>query len=621
MHIYLKDSAREFLPQVRYLSTQINLQIAENAADAEFSIATQRIGQGLHIVKNGKNAQISYSRPCEFFRGLLQLLKTGEKDTFDLAETAHFRMNGVMIDNSRNAVMNIDQTKCLIAYAALMGLDHIQLYIEDTFEVSGQPYFGHMRMRYTQDEIKKLNTFAKGFGILLIPCIQTLAHLNQMFKWNCYTDIKDIDDILLVGADKTYALIEDIIRSWRGCVDSNLIHIGMDEAHNLGRGQYADQNGWQPRYEIMCSHLRRVIEICHKYDFEPIMWSDMFFRMLYNGDYYADGDIAPELLAMIPQDVTLAYWDYYTLTPEGYDRQMKKHTAMPNKLCFAGGAWKWVGFLPKIDHSMEVSKYALQKAKENGIPMVFATAWGDDGAECPIFSVLPVLALYGEMNYYDGDADDRIAETVNLLTGYTLEEYRQLDFPNGAYYPTRQDYQNNPTKYLLYQDVLMGLLDRHIGFCNRQHFSNCTIRLQELADRNGKMAYLFDTAAKLCHVLAIKCDMGVRLKAAYDTGDKETMRAIAAKEIPELKKRLAVFHKVFKRQWYKVNKRGGFDVQDIRLGGLMARIQTAQEVILDYLDGNIDRIEELEQDRLPIGEDGRCMPFFWWTRMASTNIL
>lgn len=579
---------------------------------------------GLQIIKKEREVTISYSRPCEFFRALLLLLKTTDEDGFEITQTAQFRMNGVMVDNSRNAVMTVEQTKCLIAYAALMGLDHIQLYIEDTFEVKDQPFFGYMRMRYTQEEIKELNDFAKGFGILLIPCIQTLAHLNQMVQWSCYNDIKDIDDILLVGADRTYAVIEDIIRSWRECVDSKILHIGMDEAHNLGRGKYIDQNGLVPRYDIMCSHLRKVIEICRKYDFEPIMWSDMFFSMLY-GDYYADGDIDPELLAKVPKDVKLAYWDYYTLDAEGYDRQMKKHTAFPNELCFAGGAWKWKGFLPQIDHSMEVTKYALQKAKEHGISMVFATAWGDNGAECPFSAVMPVLALFGEMNYNNtDDVDTRVSDTTALLTGYTLEDFCRLSAPNGLQYVARDRYQNNPTKYLLYQDVLMGLFDRHIGPCDRQHFAGCAEQLQELADRNGKLAYLFDTAAKLCRVLELKCDIGVRLKSAYDAGDKAAMRLIAEEELPEIECRLAVFHAAFKKQWYAENKRGGFDVQDIRLGGVMARVRSAAEIVQQYLDGEIDRIEELEQERLPFfGEenDGKPGSFNIWSRTATANAL
>ena len=76
--------------------------------------------------------------------------------------------------------------------------------------------------------------------------------------------------------------------------------------------------------------------------------------------------------------------------------------------------------------------------------------------------------------------------------------------------------------------------------------------------------------------------------------------------------------------YHQPNAIGGFDVQDIRLGGLMARIQTAREVVLDYLNGEIDRIEELEQERLPfVSEGSKSKNIYYnsWLRMVTANKL
>ena len=45
-------------------------------------------------------------------------------------------------------------------------------------------------------------------------------------------------------------------------------------------------------------------------------------------------------------------------------------------------------------------------------------------------------------------------------------------------------------------------------------------------------------------------------------------------------------------------KRSGFEVLDIRLGGVQARAKSAIRQIRDYLAGRLDQIEELEEDRL-----------------------
>jgi hypothetical protein len=46
------------------------------------------------------------------------------------------------------------------------------------------------------------------------------------------------------------------------------------------------------------------------------------------------------------------------------------------------------------------------------------------------------------------------------------------------------------------------------------------------------------------------------------------------------------------------NKPFGWEVLDIRYGGILARIDSVIERITGYVEGRIDRIEELEQERL-----------------------
>ena len=67
----------------------------------------------------------------------------------------------------------------MIVYMAKMGLDMLMLYTEDMFKMDQYPYFGYMRGAYTKDEIKEIVAFGEKYGVELVPCIQTLAHLGQ----------------------------------------------------------------------------------------------------------------------------------------------------------------------------------------------------------------------------------------------------------------------------------------------------------------------------------------------------------------------------------------------------------------------------------------------------------
>ncbi|WP_077302538.1 family 20 glycosylhydrolase [Virgibacillus pantothenticus] len=155
-----------------------------------------------------------------------------------MKEEPQFDTSGAMLDASRNAVLKVQEIKNMLRKMAVMGLSVLLVYTEDTYEVEEYPYFGYMRGIYTEEELKTCDEYAADLGIEMIPCIQTLAHLSEALKWNYAAEIKDTADILLVGELKTYDFLEAIITAASRPFNSNRIHIGMDEAHQLGLGKY-----------------------------------------------------------------------------------------------------------------------------------------------------------------------------------------------------------------------------------------------------------------------------------------------------------------------------------------------------------------------------------------------
>ena len=619
MKIFIEKSAQNFYSELKFIEKIIDIFVSENADDA-VSVSAEK-GDKLCVQKSGNFAKITYSFTAEFFRGILILFSNKDKTDFEITETSRFKNCGIMVDNSRNAVMNIKRMKQLIAEAALLGYDNIQLYNEDTFEVDNQPYFGHLRMGYKQQEVCELTEFGEGFGIEIIPCIQTLAHLNQIFQYHVYNEINDIGYVMLCEEEKTYKFIEDVISSWRKCVKTNRIHIGMDEAAQVGRGKYLDRHGLKTKFEILSKHLDRVNEICKKYDFEPMMWSDMFMRDA-DGVYHSGKPLSMDEITRINKDVTLVYWDYYTNEKVDYDVQFERHLQTGNNICFAGGAWKWNGFLPQIIHSLKVSEHALRSATEHGVDDILVTAWGDNGAETSFEGIMPVICQYAEMRYHDDDVMARIDKDMLMLKGITCTdgcvELSGLDYVRHTAHP------ENPSKYLLYNDLLLGKFDSHIGDFTTEHCKKYREKYEALAKRDGnKVPYIYETAAALASALELKCDMGTRIYNAYHNGDKAALNIIANEQIPELICRVGNFKKLFKAQWFNENKRGGFEIQDIRLGGLESRLSTVKDILNDYLDGNIEKIDELDRQVLPIHSwsDGKTTCVNNWAGIVSANVI
>ena len=116
---------------------------------------------------------------------------------------------GVMLDFSRNAVMKPEKLKEYASLLRNMGYNMLMPYTEDTFEVPEEPYFGYLRGGYTQEELKDISEYCHSIGMELIPAIQTLAHLETIFRWGAYAPVHDMGPVLLAEEEKTYDLIRD----------------------------------------------------------------------------------------------------------------------------------------------------------------------------------------------------------------------------------------------------------------------------------------------------------------------------------------------------------------------------------------------------------------------------
>ena len=583
-------------------------------------------GEHLCVTRGEEEIRIVYGRPVEIFRGLslLRGLASGES----ICQKRRFDTLCYMADMSRNAVFNVRACKRMLRYLALMGYDSMMLYTEDTYELSEYPNFGRMRGRFSQAELRELDDYAYALGVELIPCIQALAHLNAIFRWQGLSNLRDINDILLVGEGKTYDLVRCMIKTCASCFRSRRIHLGMDEAHNLGRGAYLNCNGLEKPSVIMLKHLARVNEMCREQGFEPIIWSDMFFRMQFGGSYYVkEGELSPEVVAKVPEGLGLVYWDYYTKETDALAHMIHCHKQFNRPLYFAGGAWNWTGFTPHNASSNITADAQLNVCIEKGIDNIIVTSWGDDGGEASQFSVLPNMLYWAEKGYGNESAiDSRSRQCFDI----EYEEFLKLDLPDQLPGINEADRSRmhavNPSKYLFYNDPVEGLLDAHVGRDAAETYAaQAEILLAKSGDEN--FGLLFDSLGKLCRVLAHKCDLSLRIRNAYHSDDRASLKVIAEEEIGVIISDLEVYIEAFRKQWYNENKPYGFSVQEIRLGGLRERLISTRCRLRSYLCDEIERIDELHEPLRTVGGneykegDPQYTAFNSWAKTATACVV
>lgn len=581
----------------------------ENTADG--TIVNCQKSDHLSIELIDGRYYVTYSVEVEIFKALALIVKQNETNYH---KHRSIEVMSFMIDSSRNAVRNLATLKKVIRYLAILGFNELQIYTEDTYEVEEEPYFGTFRGKYSKAELQEIVDYADMFAIEVVPCIQTLAHLNAITYKPHYYDMWDCNDILLVDSEKTYTFIENLFKTLRSVFKSNKINVGLDEAHMLGLGRFLDEHGFQDRYAIFVRHLNRVNEIAKKYQFDAMLWSDMFFRIGSKGNYYGDGKIEQSVIDDVPTNMTLCYWDYDHTTQSEYRRMFNRHKLFNNKIRFTTATWNWMGLAPNYKRTDLVVKAAIKACKEAHVAEYMLTSWGDNGSESSFLTSIPTLFDSTAMIY-----DENLNELFKALFNISINQFKKIDLINRA--DINGHYVVNPGKYLLYNDYLCGMFDCHTDDTYPVFYASVARKMNLLAKKVTEGKYYFETLASLAEILSLKSYLGVNLREAYQKKDDDTLRNCLL-DMQKILSLMETFIQKFRKQWYLENKSYGFDVQEMRLGGLKERTKSCIETLENYLNGNILQIDELKEKTLPYLEDrvGKDIFMNFYNRMISHNV-
>lgn len=562
----------------------------------------ENTGKDLSIALEKNEATISYNKPHHFFRALGILIKTLKEGKSELSVCEKARINklGAMFDTSRHAALNVKTIKNYIENMALMGYSEMYLYMEDTYEVEGYPYFGYLRGRYSYDELKECDSYAQKLGIEIIPAIQTLGHLLQVFKKGIdREDAKMIEaeDLIRIGEEKSYEFIEKLIVAASSPFRSKRIHLGMDEAFALGQKRDGVKTG-NERTKLLIEHIEAVCKIVKKQGLEPIIWSDMLIRFASKTFEYYDKDakVDKELMKTLSEELSIMYEDSKNETEEGFSEFISHHMDIGRKLVIAPAISQGDEFSFNYNHMYKSAEAAVLAAEKANIDELVAVSWGDGGA-----ALSNVFSLYWLFRYSELVYDSEIAtcdEYFKLCTSCNAEIFKEISKLDYPIEKTEDDNLINATKYIFRQDILMGMYDydiKHVDW--KSHYEKIQNRLTELLDEAGEYRELTEFYILFCDALYMKATIGNKLKKAYDEKDKYALAQIANADAPKMK---ALFEKAslcFNKLWRRYNKPFAIELMDRRFGNTCARLDTLKSCVGDYLSGKISAIAELEEER------------------------
>lgn len=535
-----------------------------------------------------------------------------------------FKRLGISLDCARNGRMNPQMLKKYIDIMSKMGYNTLLLYLEDMLEIEGEPYFGYKRGRFTTAELSDLDAYAKERGVEIVAFIELLSHMERAKRWSKYGYLYDINGVLLCDNDATYEFIEKIFETVRKGLSSNTICIGYDEATLVGRGRHLDLYGYQNPLDIALRHLNRISKIGTKFGYEELISADDTFLKLANNGVYGENvtNIPDCIKEGIPENVSLMSWEYFSTLQKTYDKVFDIAKSITPNVWFCGAMYSWQGYTPHNHFSMQAMKCGFESCFEKGVENAFLTTWGDTGMECSWFSLIPCMYYMAEIAKGNSDLE-KIKSGFYEMFGIEWDTFMLLDLPGTAnfhYYPDGpSDYHKiaNCERHFLYNDCFYGLADNIDKPEYAEEFKAAAERLDK-AVVTDEYAYLFEWVRDICNVLAYKCNLGNRTREAYLNKDMQTLKELLP-VYDKIIEKMEIFYKSFEKRWMIENLSYGFEVHDIRIGGLIKRVTHCKEMLQRFINGEIDKIEQLdepvldmwcrENDNSPVG----CLdwkPFF-----------
>ena len=585
-------------------------------------------------------------------RGLGTVLSGRLEEGETVRETLSFDGFGVMLDMSRNAVMRPDHLRRWMRRLCLFGFNRLMLYTEDTYRLPGEPYFGYLRGGYSPVELCQIDGWGKSLGIEVIGCIQALGHLEQALKWPSYDAVRDTPSVLLADEEASYALIEKMVSTMAGSLRSRTLHIGFDEAHDLGRGKFLDKHGYQPPFDIYVRHLRRACEICARHGLKPQIWSDMVFRLgSATGDYYdRESAVPPGVIEALPSSVEMVYWDYYGLTEEHYRYWLRRHKELGVPVSVAASVWTWMA--PWYDRGFTEATIqpCISACREAGVRDITFTLWGDDGAYCELDSALAGLAFAAECGWSDNGSlgvppgssepsgqgalapvcretglEARFEAACGLPYAHAVLPCEMEIARPGSGIPLDQNgYLSDGIGPVLWDDPLYLMIRKNrAAFPENgggdyweafaRHQETVFLKLEALPLREE----MIDTghARNIADVLRRKVRLANAMESSYQWGDRLALHA-ATEEIPQVIAAIGNLQSSFRRQWIRRNRPHGLETMQIRLAGLTERYHELARRLEEFLEGRVDAIPEWEESP---GNPARGL--VQWRRIASPGIL
>ena len=592
LKIWLNGETAELKEGLELVLPLINIKVETDG----IPVNVQK-GDKLSVKLNDKEGSIVYSKKAEFFRALSYIEQYGT--SCDIEESAKLQNVGVMLDLTLNGVMKPESLARYFAKMALMGLN--TAIIKQLMEVEGYPLYGYLRGRYTAKEMKQIDDYAYSLGIEAIPGIDTLAHLDRELCWPVLGGLTDSKGVICVGEENTYKFLEACLKALTTPYRSSRVFIGLDETLRIGRGKYHRKHGFKDTADIIGEHVENLRPIFDNLGIKPMMWNDI----------YLDKPDSQAVMSAAKSMDIMYRTDNSTDTKAGLDK-LKKFSS---NVMYVGESCFKYSVVPRYDMTVNSAASDLAECINSGVKEAVVLMSCEDGAEADYFAGLYLLQVYAEIAYTGEYNEAQAKARFAVCAGADADAFLGLNE-----FDTLGGVTGNPCRFLLYQDPIIPMFEKDCeGYKFSELYGELQRKCESWQEKNPEYAVMFAFYKNLAAALSEKCKWHEAAGDIVRSKNRDAAKKLAM-TAPAIVTAMNELRKAWRNMWYENRKIAGFEVVDVRMGGVTQRMESAGRRMKQFADGIIEDIEELSTPKLPYAtfKDGKIGRVDIWRDITSS---
>jgi hexosaminidase len=297
---------------------------------------------------------------------LAQLASRGSRIVAtEILDQPDFRDRGLMLDVSRGKVPTRKTLEDLVDLCCRLRLNVLMLYVEHTFDFRRHPEIGANASPLDAETLLALDAYAAERGVELVPCLQSLGHMERILSLDRYAHLAESDRLWSVSPElpATYALLGDLYDEFLPLFRSKRLNANCDEPFDLGKGRSAAVAKRLGTGGVFAAHIEKLRRLAQGHGKQLMIWADFALA-------------TPEHIDSLDRDNVLLDWWYEAEFDADRIRKLRRKGF---EVWGCPGTSSWNCLFPRIDNAARnVARWA-DAGRAHGAKGLLNTDWGDFG--------------------------------------------------------------------------------------------------------------------------------------------------------------------------------------------------------------------------------------------------